>query len=359
MDSSRTLPADVGHELLDELVGSKRLIETLAHLIADGLLHVDDQHRIVRFNPAAERILGYSSVHIVGADLNELLHESNTTDPLVMTADLEAQELRLVLRDTQGEAVRVHARSTALMREGIPEGWIVIFNETRRVDEIEQLKNELVSTVSHELKTPLSAIKAYTATLRHNPTLYEKRRDEFLAVVEQQADRLARIVEDMLLVTRVETDQLLRRRVRMQLATLVEVAVSEVGADPVQHPIERQVEGVEVSGDPDRLRDVLRNLIENAVKYSPGGGPITVSAQETGGYTHVEIADRGIGIAEEHLPYIYDRFYRVESDTASPTGGSGLGLYIVNALVRAHGGTIDVRSTPGEGTAFTLRLPLR
>ena len=241
----------------------------------------------------------------------------------------------------------------------VAEGWVIVFSETRRVDEIEQLKNELVSTVSHELKTPLSAIKAYTATLRHNPTLYDKRRDEFLGVVEQQADRLARIVDDMLLVTRVETDQLLRRRVRMPLDALVEDAAKEIGADPVLHPIERHVEGVEISGDPDRLRDVLRNLIENAVKYSPQGGPVIVSAQETDGYTHVEIADRGIGIAEEHLPYVYDRFYRVESDATSPTGGSGLGLYIVNALVRAHGGTIDVRSTPGEGTTFTLRLPLR
>ncbi len=265
----------------------------------------------------------------------------------------------LVLRDTLGHPVRVRARSTAMMRDGEPEGWLLSFHTARRVDEIEQLKSELVSTVSHELKTPLSAIKAYTATLRENPALYESRRDEFLAVVEQQADRLSRLVDDMLLVSRVESEQLLRRRVRLPLERVIEDAVSEIPVNPVDHPIERRVAGVQVSGDPDRLRDVLRNLVENAIKYSPQGGAVTISGTEVEGHTEIAVRDRGVGISEEHLPYIFDRFYRVESDATSSAGGSGLGLYIVNALVRAHGGTIDVRSQPGEGTTFTLRLPLR
>ena len=217
----------------------------------------------------------------------------------------------------------------------------------------------MVSTVSHELKTPLSAIKAYTATLRHNPALYESQRQEFLAVVEQQADRLSRLVEDMLLVTRVDTAQLLRRRTLVPLDRVLDEALAEVHFDPAIHSIERQTAGVQISGDPERLRDVLRNLLENALKYSPEGGAIEVSGAQNGEATCVVVRDRGIGITEEDLPYIFDRFYRAESAASASVGGSGLGLYIVHALVRAHGGTIDVRSAPGEGTSFIVRLPVR
>lgn len=359
MDFSRTLPAHVGHELLDELVVSKRLVETLAHLVAEGLIHADERHRVVRFNAAAERMLGYAASSVIGTDARALLHESNDVDPFAAALALEPTNLQLVLRDTLGHPVRVRARCAGLIRDAKTEAWILAFHTARRVDEIEQLKNELVSTISHELKTPLSAIKAYTATLRQNPSLYEAHREEFLGVVEQQADRLARLVEDMLMVSRVESEQLLRHRVVVPVERILDAAVREIAADPVTHPIEWHVEGVRVSGDPERLRDVLRNLIENAVKYSPRGGVVTISAAEIEGFTQIEVRDEGIGIDDEHLPYIFDRFYRVESGAASSAGGSGLGLYIVNALVRAHGGTIDVRSAPGEGTTFTLRLPLR
>jgi two-component system, OmpR family, sensor histidine kinase BaeS len=116
---------------------------------------------------------------------------------------------------------------------------------------------------------------------------------------------------------------------------------------------------VELSGDPDRLRDIFRNLLENAIKYSPHGGGLEVTVRQSAERTQIDVRDRGIGIAQEHLPYIFDRFYRAEDERTSAVGGSGLGLYIVQALVRAHGGTVDVRSDPGLGTTFTVNLPVR
>lgn len=125
------------------------------------------------------------------------------------------------------------------------------------------------------------------------------------------------------------------------------------------HELQRETEGVTVCGDPERLQDVFRNLIENAVKYSPEGGAIAVTAHQTAASTVVEVHDEGVGIEEEHLPYIFARFYRVESDLGTAVGGSGLGLFIVHSLVRAHGGNIGVRSEPGTGTTFTVTLPER
>ena len=322
----------------------------------EGVVHVDERRRVVRFSPAAETMLGFSAESAIGSDLADLLHESNGFD---FGAGEDAHTHSLVLRDSAGKPVPVRARSLALKRGAELEGWMIAFAPKRRVREIEQLKNELVATVSHELKTPLAAIKAYTATLRSNPSLYESHRDEFLGVVEQQADRLSRLVDDMLLVTRVESGQMLRRRVTVDVDALLDDALQDAPHDPVLHPIERRCAGVTVSGDPERLRDVLRNLLENSFKYSPRGGAIDVSAETNGRQTVITIRDRGVGIAEADLPYIFDRFFRAESEDTKHVGGSGLGLYIVHALVRAHGGTIDVRSERGAGTTFTLRLPVR
>lgn len=229
----------------------------------------------------------------------------------------------------------------------------------QRIDEIEQLKNELVSTVSHELKTPLAAIKAYTATLRQNPELYAEKREEYLRIVEEQADRLSRLIDDLLLVTRVEAGQLLRRRTITSVDEVLDEALAEIHFDHSHHLIERETGGAKISGDPDRLRDLLRNLIENAMKYSPKGGPIMVRARENATQTVLEVSDCGIGISADDLPYIFERFYRAESDISTAAGGSGLGLYIARAIARAHGGTIEASSEPGRGTTFTVSLPKR
>jgi signal transduction histidine kinase len=229
----------------------------------------------------------------------------------------------------------------------------------RRIDEIEQLKNELVSTVSHELKTPLAAIKAYTATLRQNPELFAEKREEYLRIIEEQADRLARLIDDLLLVTRVEAGQLLRRRTTVPFDAILDEALAEIHFDTKRYPIVRETQNTSVSGDPDRLRDLFRNLIENAIKYSPDGGSIAIRANEQADGMTAEVSDSGIGISTDDLPYIFERFYRADSEVVKAAGGSGLGLYIARAIVRAHGGHIQARSESGRGTTFTISLPKR
>lgn len=358
MDSSRTLPADVSRELLDELLAAKALFAAVTQIAAEGIVQLDEHRRVVRFSSAAATMLGFSAESVMGSTIDTLLHESNTAD--ICAPGDELKTTTLLLRDSTGQPVNVRARSVPIKRAADLEGWMIAFAPTARIEEIEQLKNELVSTVSHELKTPLAAIKAYTATLRQNPSLYESHRDEFLAVVEQQADRLSRLVDDMLLVTRVESGQMLRRRIHVPLETIVDAALRELHHDPVRHPLERQYRSdLLLSGDPERLRDIARNLLENAFKYSPDGGAVEIIGETGGDQTVVTIRDHGVGITATDLPYVFDRFYRVESENTASVGGSGLGLYIVHALVRAHGGTIDVRSEPGSGSAFTLRFPAR
>ncbi|MFN2449911.1 MAG: ATP-binding protein [Candidatus Baltobacteraceae bacterium] len=331
MDSGRTLLTDVGS------------FSALCELVSEGVITLDSGTRVKTINAAAHRMLGFAHESVAGVPLDELLHPSNAENPLDDAANV-------VFRDTLGCAVPAKTR----FYEGL-----LVFAPATRVDEIEQLKNELVATVSHELKTPLAAIKAYTATLREHPNIYETHREEFLGVVEDQADRLARVVDDMLLITRVESDHLLRRRARVRAISVVDQALLGIAYNPAVHPIVSDLGDVELSGDPERLRDVFRNLIENAIKYSPSGGAIVIRAAQDRHATRIEIEDRGIGIEADDLPFIYDRFFRARSDASAGAAGSGLGLYIVSAIVRAHGGSIDVRSAPGKGTVFTLSLPLR
>lgn len=356
MDSSRTLPADLNGPLLDEMLAAKALCAAVMR-VADGIVQVDEQGLIVRFSPGAEALLGFSAESVIGSPFESLLHPTSRGARLPECDEPQTQTL--VLGDSAGKPVSVSARTQLLRHSGCEDGWVMAFAPKARVEEIEQLKNELVSTVSHELKTPLAAIKAYASTLRQNPSLYQTRSEEFLSVVEQQADRLSRLVDDMLLVTRVDSGQMLRRRVEVALDTIVDEALREVQHDPVLHPLERHYADVPVSGDPERLRDILRNLLENAMRYSPEGGPVEIFAHYDDKQTVISVRDGGIGIAEADIPYIFDRFYRADSEHAATAGGSGLGLYIVHGLVRAHGGTIEVRSEPGRGTTFTLRLPRR
>jgi len=359
VDIGRTLPADVTRDLLDEVLSFKALYEALVRVADCAVIELDDCERIVRFNPLAEAMTGYSAVSLAGRQLGDIVAEPALEQFLPRTSDAPVASIRFRITDTAGAKIDVSGRAIAMMRGDAPDGWLIAFSSNRKIDEIEQLKNELVSTVSHELKTPLATIKAYTSTLRQNAHVLETQREEFLAVVEQQADRLSRLIDDMLLVSRVEAAQMLRRRVVTPVDTLLDRVLAEVSIDPAKHALHRRCSDAVISGDPERIHDVLRNVVENAVKYSPDGGAIHIEADSDGERTVVSIRDEGIGISEEDLPYIFDRFYRVDNDIAARTGGSGLGLFIVNALVRAHGGTIDVRSDVGEGTTFTLTFPVR
>jgi two-component system phosphate regulon sensor histidine kinase PhoR len=346
VDSSRTISGNV---VPDDLLAA------IMQTAWSGIVQLDGRHCIARITTSAARMLGYDEYDITGSPFDRFVHERNQADPFNTPA--HAQPFSMLLRTAGGETLEMRTRSTPLGHGG-ECGWVLTFASARS-EEIEQLKNELVSTVSHELKTPLAAIKAYAVTLKQNPNLAEAQKSEFLGIVEQQADRLSRLVDEMLLVARVESGYMLRQRIWTPLDRLLDEALQGVSRDPGVHPVERRGTGVGISGDPERLRDIFRNLLENAVKYSPSGGPIVIDAQDDGKHVTVSVSDSGIGIKEEDLPYVFDRFYRAVDDRDDAAGGTGLGLYIVEALVRAHGGTISAQSSPGEGSSFTLRFPVK
>jgi signal transduction histidine kinase len=230
-----------------------------------------------------------------------------------------------------------------------------------KLEEANQHKSDLLSTVSHELRTPLGAIKGYaTALLRFGPRIRQAERREFLESIDHAADRLSALIEDLLLAQRLDADKLPITPEPLNLAELAEEVVAELAPRAMEHdfvcvlppnlPLAR--------GESGRVRQVLVNLLDNAVKYSPEGGEIQIAAAARNGDVLVSVRDEGLGIPADHLLRVFERFHRVETGATRTTRGTGLGLHICQGLVQAQGGRIWVDSPgPGQGSTFSFTLP--
>ena len=331
-------------------------LDALLALSNDGFIFVRSDAHVASWSDAASSLSGVPDRAALGADVRRLFVQGEKI--VSVPFDGRLHELRIGVENKAGiQWLRLAA--VAVDVDAQTHGWLCSFGPERRYREIEQLKNEIVTAVSHELKTPIATIKAYATTLRDNPSAVEGQRDDFLRVIDEQTDRLNRVVDELLLASRVDAEQLLKRRVTIPLDEVVDAALMALAFDDALHPIELRAESAVLSGDPEKLRDVMLHLIDNAAKFSSAGSPITIEGETTSEETIVRVSDRGIGISDEHLPYIFERFYRAEPELTAQTGGSGLGLAIVSALVRAHGGAVAVSSEPGRGSTFTLRFPVR
>jgi signal transduction histidine kinase len=228
-----------------------------------------------------------------------------------------------------------------------------------RLRELDQMKSDFVAIASHELRTPLTAIHGYVTTLaRRYERLSPEESRRFLDTISRQSERMARLVEDLLLVSKIEAGTIRINSQSVTVGTVLEGTVESLG------PEERSRIRLEVSGsdgpvelDPDRVDQVLRNLIGNALKFSPPSSPVVVRAHIRDGTVRLSVTDRGIGIPPEHLPHVFERFHQAGSVLTRQAEGAGLGLYITKRLVEAMGGTIAVTSSPGLGSTFEVTLP--
>ena len=239
-------------------------------------------------------------------------------------------------------------------------GAVFSFSDITAIKQLERMKDEFVSIAAHELRTPLTAIKGYTELLerrlRHQP---ERERDrQTLAVIRKQADRLARLVNEMLDVSRIEVGRLTLNREPFDLAALAREVLANLRVSAEAHRLTLETEGdLIVEADAARIEQVLINLVTNAITYSPEGGEVAVRLWRAGDDVRISVRDEGIGIAPEEMPHLFERFYRAPKSGVTRFGGMGLGLYISNEIVARHGGTIRVESAVGAGSTFTVSLP--
>jgi PAS domain S-box-containing protein len=325
--------------------------------IADGIVAVDREGRVVLWNRAAEEISGVPAAEALGHTPEQVLGRRLEGDGTGTARD------RLVSIVRGGDEVWL-SLSEAVMRDpaGAVAGRIFAFRDISADRLVEQMKTEFVTTVSQELRRPLTSIYGFAETLlRRDVNFGEEERLTFLGYIASESERLTTIVDALLNVARLDAGDLQISVAPIDVATAVSDVVSgheAAAANGHRFVVELEDEPLRAEADPDKLRQVLANLVDNAVKYSPEGGTVTVAARRRDDRVEISVSDQGVGIPEGEQERIFRKFYRADAGGSRPAGGgTGLGLFIVRGLVQAMGGRIWVRSREGEGASFTFELP--
>ena len=339
---------------------------------AEGILTVDGRLRIVDFNPAMERLTGWSESEVLGKYYFEVLRPQERQgngqgqgerDPLFARAftmhDNVQREMVLTARDGQRFDVFVTASSIRSSR-GEPVGGILTVRDITREREQEEQRSTFISVISHELQTPIAIIKGYASTLaRPDAVLEQETLRSRLQAIEEEADSLNKLVSNLLYASRIQAGGLQMEIAPLDLASLVQKVAHRlcVKSPGVTVKLELPAHLPTVMADRDRIEEVLQNLLDNALKYSPKRRIVTVSCHSTSDEVIVSVSDLGMGIALRDQEQIFDRFHRVDNSSTRSTQGAGLGLYICRAIVEAHGGTIWVESVLHQGSTFSFSLP--
>jgi signal transduction histidine kinase len=375
---SRAILARRAHRQLES---ERATLSAIIDGASDGVVLVDEQRRVHVFNAALEALtgrpaaqtLGQTCVHALGCrDVAGLPGcEGGCPFERVLRTGTSLPYLETVLETAEGQHLTVASSYAPVhgMADGHAYG-VAIVRDVRVRTDAEQLKRTFIAMVSHELRTPLALIRGYTETLRHLD-LDDGTKDRLVVELDEATERLAGIVDDILDVSSFDAGRLRLRFELVSISALVHEVVAEHGEQAPGHRIMTRCCETPLTAlwDARRMRQVLANLISNAIKYSPQGGRILVRTWTEGDDVLLSVTDEGIGIARQDMPRLFGRFQRLESSAVRGAPGSGLGLYICRCIVAAHGGDIQAESPPARhggaslppdwhgGTIFTVRVP--
>jgi len=343
-------------ELNDEKAGLSAILSSMT----EGVLVMDAGGKIRLANEAlrqpldiSEEAIGKTALEVFrNVPLQEIVTETAQTGRI---SSRELTFLSPVERVFLVNAARLH------VRDGVSAGVVVVFHDITRLKQLENLRKEFVANVSHELRTPLSIIKGYVETLLEPQPPDAETSRQFLQTIQRHSRRLEALIGDLLTISAMESQQARLQLEPVSLRVAAEAAAEELARQAREKnmtiSVEVPPEFSQPRADAQRLHQVFFNLLDNAVKYVPAGGRIAVSAKLTDSEVEVRVADNGPGIAAEHLPRIFERFYRVDKARSRELGGTGLGLSIVKHIVQAHGGRVWAESEVGKGSAFYFTLP--
>jgi PAS domain S-box-containing protein len=336
----------------------------------EGILTVDQTLRIIDFNPAMERLTGWRESEVLGRFYYEVLRPKDLQgndvglqgSPILQAfagQSVVNREMLISARDGQRFNVRVTA-SVVYSARGEPMNGILNVRDISDEREQEEQRSTFISVISHELQTPIAIIKGYASTLARTDAMLnvDVLRSRLLAV-EEEADRLNKLVGNLLYASRIQAGGLQMEIVPLELPPLITSVVRRLLAQSpdIMISLELSAQLPTVMADRERIEEVLQNLLDNAIKYSPRQRTFTVTSHATGDEVIVSVSDAGMGISLREQEHIFDRFHRVGNRMTQTTPGAGLGLYICRAIVEAHGGRIWVESTLHEGSTFSFSLP--
>ena len=347
---------------------SRRQLETLLNSMQEAVIAVDAEGKVLWVNGRMQRLAG-AGVR-VGAPVVETVRDPN------FLAALEGAMGRKEICGTRATALlpgRVFQVTAAPMplppnrSEAVspgapaPLGAVAVLHDLTDLERVEKTRRDFIANVSHELRTPLTSVQGYTETLLDSPAADDPHTREFLEVILKNSARMSRLTEDLLVLARVESGEQRFIRRPVDTADLLQDALDTFHVPALEQGLELTIENAAtelVFADPEAIHQLLSNLIRNAINYAPEGGRIVLGARPLGDAVEFSVRDFGPGIASEHLPRLFERFYRVDKARSRDSGGTGLGLAIVKHIVLAHGGRVRVESRLGHGSTFYFSIPL-
>lgn len=341
----------------------------------DGVMILDANLKILQVNRAFERITGWLTDDVIGLHQDDVIiweriEQDDLQDAikhgwLHQREDSEAVDTLYVEGDLQhhdGLQVSIGITYAPLFyADDKLANIIASIRDITNFRKVQEMQNVFISTVSHELRTPVALIKGYASTLSRDDAIWDVDTiKESLGVIEDEADRLSALIDDLLTASKIQAERSVNLTIAdVHLDLVAQRSLERISTQSNKHEFKLSFPDKfpSVPGDARLLRQVMDNLLTNAIKYSPGGGTITIGGRYSDDTMKIFVRDEGEGIVETEIKHIFERFYRVDDNLSSKTKGTGLGLYLVKAIIEAHGGTIHVKSQPGQGSTFYYTIP--
>lgn len=362
-----TNPEQRGHNSLPATGSTLEVYRLLMEQLETGILITDGNRRILECNESAVRLLAARSGTLVGKTVLEatLSFEVGTMmGDAYSSGQPQQQEIRR--SEVSGRTLRVKVipldGKLTERADGVPLGapsLLLLLDDVTELRRLEMVRRDFVANVSHELRTPLASIRAMAETLQDGAIHDGEVSTRFVNIIVGEVERLTRILEDLLILSRAESHA--PERDQFSLTLLVREVVERLNMQAQRASLTLVLEEggqIEVSANRDQIQQVLVNLVDNAIKYTPAGGKIVVTVECRNGFGMVHVKDTGIGVMSQHVPRLFERFYRVNSVRSAQLGGTGLGLSIVKHIVEMHGGKVEVQSEYGRGSTFSFSLPI-
>lgn len=324
----------------------------------EGAMAVDEHLRVVIANPAAVRAFSRTGLSLEGRRLSEVIRDAGLHDSFRRVVEYrETVDMRLEAGGTEQRVFDVHI--SPLEIEGKPLA-VGIFHDLTRMERLERIRQEFLSNISHELRTPLTSILAFIETLEDGAIDDKENNRRFVGVIRRNAERMRCLIADILELSLIESGKVAVDRRIMDLRPAVDAVMNDLSSKAIGRSIglaNRVPSSATVLADPIRLEQMLTNLIDNAIKFDRENGCVTVTFEHGPEMDVISVSDTGEGILPEHLPRVFERFYRADRARTSDAGGTGLGLAIVKHLARLHGGEVRAESALGKGSTFSIELP--
>ncbi|HQL35442.1 MAG TPA: ATP-binding protein [Bacillota bacterium] len=357
------------NETITSLQDKNIKLESIMSSMINGIIAVDNSEEILFINPVAESLLGITDREVTGKHILQVVRNNsidNYLKKILMNKEFFSTEVNF--DDSNEKILKLYANPIKQNGANDIEGIIITIQDVTELRKLERIRTEFIANVSHELKTPLTSIKGFAETLKSFD--FDDRQDaiRFLNIIEDEAERLYRLINDILSLSELEQRKTKALRDKIDIEKAVEEVLSVLKSQSDKKNIRLSVkirEGLDsLSGDGDKFKQMLINLIDNAVKYTPENGKVSIEAYKQSHDADldkliIKVKDNGIGIPKQHIPRLFERFYRVDKARSRSIGGTGLGLAIVKHIVILFNGEIEVTSEVGKGTEFRIILPLK